>query len=114
MPTYEYLCSKCDQQFEKFQSITEKPLRICPKELCGQKRWGKGRVKRAIGAGAGLIFKGSGFYVTDYRSESYKEAARKESPSPTSGGDGKPAAKSESTGQKKSDVKAHKPKSDGK
>jgi len=55
------------------------PLKICPEDLCGRKRWGKGRVKRTIGAGAGLIFKGSGFYITDYRSEGYKQAARKDS-----------------------------------
>ena len=79
MPTYEYHCQKCDHGFELFQSITDKPLTACPKEHCGMKKWGKGRVKRVIGAGAGLIFKGSGFYITDYRSENYKEAAKKES-----------------------------------
>ena len=79
MPTYEYICSKCDHQFELFQSIADEPLTICPKELCGLKKWGKGRVKKKISAGAGLIFKGSGFYITDYRSEKYKEAAKKES-----------------------------------
>ena len=57
------------------------------------KKWGKGRVKRAIGAGAGLIFKGSGFYITDYRSENYKASAKKDSsPAPAAGGDSKPAA----------------------
>lgn len=79
MPTYQYLCTKCEHQFEKFQPITAKTLTICPEELCGLKKWGKGKVKRAISAGAGLIFKGSGFYITDYRSEGYKEAAKKES-----------------------------------
>ena len=79
MPTYEYLCSKCGHQFEKYQSMSEKPLTVCAKELCGQKKWGKGKVKKLIGAGAGLIFKGSGFYITDYRSEKYKAAAKKES-----------------------------------
>ena len=59
-------------------------LTVCPKELCGQKKWGKGKVSRIIGAGAGLIFKGSGFYITDYRSEKYKEAAKKDV-APTSG-----------------------------
>ena len=62
----------------KFQPISASPLSVCPEDLCAQKRWGKGKVKRAISAGAGLIFKGSGFYITDYRSESYKEAAKKE------------------------------------
>ena len=58
--------------------MSEDPLKTCPKEVCRQKRWGKGRVKRKLGAGAGLIFKGSGFYVTDYRSAGYKEAVKKE------------------------------------
>ena len=79
MPTYEYVCAKCDQEFELFQSIADKPLSICPKALCGLKKWGKGKVKKKISGGAGLIFKGSGFYITDYRSEKYKEAAKKES-----------------------------------
>ena len=79
MPTYEYSCAKCGHRFEVFQSITDQPLRTCPKEQCQLKRWGKGVVTRLISAGAGLIFKGSGFYATDYRSESYKEAAKKES-----------------------------------
>ena len=91
MPTYEYHCQKCDHRFELFQSITDKSLQTCPKEHCGMKKWGKGRVKRVIGAGAGLIFKGSGFYITDYRSEKYKEAAKKESGASTGGGDAKPA-----------------------
>ena len=78
MPTYEYVCEKCGHSFERFQPISAAPLTICPKELCAQKSWAKGKVKRVIGAGAGLIFKGSGFYATDYRSEKYKEAAKKE------------------------------------
>jgi len=65
--------------------MTDKPLTVCPKELCPQKQWGKGRVKKLIGAGAGLIFKGSGFYITDYRSQQYKEAAKKD----TGGGESK-------------------------
>ncbi len=78
MPTYEYICEKCGHHFDQFQSISAKPLTVCPKELCVQKQWGKGKVKRAISGGAGLIFKGSGFYITDYRSEKYKEAAKKD------------------------------------
>jgi putative FmdB family regulatory protein len=90
MPTYEYICAKCDHQFEVTQSITEKPLTICPRESCGQKKWGKGKVKRAIGTGGGLIFKGSGFYITDYRSDKYKEAAKKDSaPAAAPSGDSK-------------------------
>ena len=91
MPTYEYLCEKCGHEFEKFQSMAEKSLTTCPKELCGLKSWGKGKVRKLISAGAGLLFKGSGFYITDYRSEGYKEAAKKESSAAT-GGDSKSAA----------------------
>jgi putative FmdB family regulatory protein len=94
MPTYEYVCEKCGHQFEQFQSISAKPLSVCPKELCAQKRWGKGIVRRAISGGAGLIFKGSGFYITDYRSDNYKEAAKKENP-PASKSDTKPSVGSE-------------------
>ncbi len=70
MPTYEYACSSCKHQFERFQQITEEPVQTCPE--CG------GSVKRLISGGAGIIFKGSGFYITDYRSESYKAAEKKE------------------------------------
>jgi len=72
MPTYEYQCEKCGHRFEKFQSMTASVLRKCPK--CG-----KSSLKRLIGTGAGVIFKGSGFYQTDYRSDSYKQALKKES-----------------------------------
>jgi putative FmdB family regulatory protein len=78
MPTYEYTCEKCGHEFDFFQSIKDKPLTTCPEEKCGLKKWGKGKVKKMIGSGAGIIFKGSGFYITDYRSESYKEAAKKD------------------------------------
>jgi putative FmdB family regulatory protein len=103
MPTYEYVCEKCGHEFEKFQSMADTPLKVCPEDKCGKKRWGKGAVRRAISGGAGLIFKGTGFYITDYRSDSYKEAAKKDSTAPSSssstsseskpaGGDTKPAA----------------------
>jgi putative FmdB family regulatory protein len=69
MPTYEYVCEACDHQFEEFQSITAEPLKKCPE--CN-----KNKLKRLIGTGGALIFKGSGFYLTDYRSESYKKAAK--------------------------------------
>jgi putative FmdB family regulatory protein len=78
MPTYEYICSKCGHTFETVQPITARPLAVCPKALCPKKPWGKGKVKRAIGTGGGLIFKGSGFYATDYRSDKYKAAAKKD------------------------------------
>ena len=99
MPTYEYVCAKCDHQFEKVQPIADKSLTVCPKELCGQKKWGKGKVKRAIVSGAGLIFKGSGFYITDYRSDKYKEAAKKDTAPPPPlrrwpSGDSKPSGES--------------------
>jgi putative FmdB family regulatory protein len=79
MPTYEYACAKCGHEFEKVQSIAEQSLTVCPRELCGMKKWGRGKVKRKISAGGGLIFKGTGFYITDYRSDKYKEAAKKDS-----------------------------------
>ncbi len=65
--------------------MRDEPFRECPKELCRLPKWGHGKVKRLLGKGAGLIFKGSGFYTTDYRSDSYKEAAKKESPGASSG-----------------------------
>ena len=71
MPTYEYICDNCGFRFEKFQSITSKPLRTCPE--CK-----RNRLKRLIGSGGGVIFRGSGFYQTDYRSEGYRKAAEKE------------------------------------
>jgi putative FmdB family regulatory protein len=96
MPTYEYVCEKCGHQFEKIQPISARPLTICPEDLCARKRWGKGKVKRAISTGGGLIFKGSGFYTTDYRSEKYKEAAKKDvAPASSSGAASKPASSAE-------------------
>ena len=83
MPTYEYHCEKCKKDFDLFQSMKDDPVATCPKAQCRQKTWGKGRVRRLLGTGAGLIFKGSGFYITDYRSEGYKQAAKNESTSGT-------------------------------
>ncbi len=101
MPTYEYICEKCGHGFEVLQSISAGPLRICPQELCGRKKWGRGRVKRQISAGGGLLFKGSGFYITDYRSEGYKKSAKTDSaPAKTAGPDSKPAAKPETKAAK--------------
>lgn len=97
--------------------MAAKPLATCPEEVCPQKKWGKGKVKKMISAGAGLIFKGSGFYITDYRSDKYKEAAKKDatasSPAAASdsktakpaSGDGKSAAKSETKPTKPSKAK---------
>jgi putative FmdB family regulatory protein len=114
MPTYEYACNKCGHQFEIFQSMKDKSLTVCPKDKCKLKRWGKGRVKKLLGSGAGLIFKGSGFYITDYRSEKYKEAAKKESSSASGGKEsstGASADKSKGAAPAKSAPPA-KPKSD--
>ncbi len=112
MPTYEYSCQKCGQNFETFQSMRDEPFRECPRNLCRLPKWGHGKVKRLLGTGAGLIFKGSGFYTTDYRSDSYKEAAKKETPSTSTAAEqstaskeasGRPvAATSTKTPQKKS------------
>ena len=69
MPTYDYICEKCGIEFEEFQSITAKPLRKCPQ--CGKRG-----LKRLIGSGSAVIFKGAGFYETDYRSENYKSGEK--------------------------------------
>lgn len=90
MPTYDYECSQCDHKWEEFQSITAKPLRKCP--ACG-----KLRAKRVIGAGAGIIFKGSGFYQTDYRSSSYKKAAEADSKAQSASSESKTSKDSGST-----------------
>ncbi len=90
MPTYDYRCGACHHEFESFQSITEAPLRKCPN--CG-----KMKLKRLIGTGAALIFRGSGFYITDYRkgrapSKGPAESAPKKESAPegssSGGGDG--------------------------
>jgi len=78
VPTYEYICENCRYEFERFESIKAQPLKKCPQ--CG-----KAALKRLIGHGSGIIFKGSGFYQTDYRSESYKKAENKEKDQSRSG-----------------------------
>ena len=114
MPTYEYQCEKCHKTFEMYQSMKDNAITTCPKELCQRKTWGKGKVKRLLGTGAGLIFKGSGFYITDYRSEGYKAAAKSEGKAAESkGGDAKgsetkkteskPAEKPKASPKKQSD-----------
>jgi len=99
MPTYEYVCEKCGHEFETVQSMSATPLKLCPAELCARKKWGRGRVKRKIGGGAGLLFKGSGFYITDNRSENYKQAAKK------AVSDAKPAEKTEAKPAPKTEKK---------
>ena len=90
MPTYAYACEHCDHKFEAFQSITAKPMRKCP--ACGH-----ASLKRLIGTGAGIIFKGSGFYCTDYRSDSYQTAAKKETGVATAKAADKKEGKTEAT-----------------
>ena len=94
MPTYEYFCTKCEQSFDAVQSMKDPHFETCPQALCRLQEWGHGKVKRQMGTGAGLIFKGSGFYITDYRSENYKEGAKKDAPAttaPAAGGESKSA-----------------------
>ena len=116
MPTYQYHCTKCDQDFDVFQSMTDNALTTCRKDVCRMNKWGKGKVKKLISAGAGLIFKGSGFYITDYRSESYKEAAKKDSaPAAPAASDSKPSSDSKAAPAKteakpKTESKAKAPK----
>ena len=98
MPTYEYACTDCDHRFEAFQSITAKPIRKCPE--CSKRK-----VKRLISGGAGLLFKGSGFYITDYRSDGYKEAAKKDSDSSSSKKTDSKKTDSKKTDSKKTDSK---------
>ena len=93
MPTYEYQCSKCGHEFEIFQSMTAGVLKKCP--ACG-----KLSLKRLIGTGGAVLFKGSGFYATDYRSESYRQAAKAESDKHKNSGS-TDSAKTKSSGQKK-------------
>jgi putative FmdB family regulatory protein len=109
MPTYEYVCAKCGHEFETVHSMSAKPLAKCPEDLCGRKKWGRGAVKRKIGGGGGLIFKGSGFYITDYRSEGYKQSAKKDSESSKPAADSKPAASTESKPAAKTESKPAKP-----
>ena len=107
MPTYEYSCDKCGKNFDVFQSMRDAAFTECPQEKCQLEEWGHGKVKRLLGTGAGIIFKGSGFYITDYRSNSYKEAAKKDAPAASSGGEksGSGAEKS-SSGDKGSSTAA--------
>lgn len=85
MPTYDYVCSACEARVEFFQSMTEKPKRKCPQ--CGASK-----LVRQIGAGAGILFKGSGFYQTDYRSSSYSQAAAADSKAASTGAAGEGGA----------------------
>jgi putative FmdB family regulatory protein len=99
MPTYEYQCDACNHNFDEFQSIMAKPLKKCPQ--CG-----KQKLRRVFGIGSAILFKGSGFYQTDYRSESYKAGAKADAES------NKPASDNGTTG--KTDTPAAAPANDGK
>lgn len=90
MPTYEYECGRCGHTFEKFHSISATPPKRCPE--C------RGKLKRKVGTGAGLLFKGSGFYITDYRSEGYKKASKAEA---SSGDSSSKSASSSGSGKAK-------------
>jgi putative FmdB family regulatory protein len=90
MPTYDYECAACGHKFEMFQSIKEDPIKACPK--CKRRK-----ARRLIGTGAGLLFKGSGFYITDYRSEGYKKAQKAETSSSSSSGGESGSKKAEAT-----------------
>ena len=103
MPTYDYECKKCGHQFEAIQSIKDEPLKKCLKSECPDGT-GKGNVQRLIGGGGGLLFKGSGFYITDYRSDSYKKSAKADSATPSSSSDSKSSdSKSSSSGSSSGD-----------
>lgn len=99
MPTYDYECDACQHSFELFQGINDPVKRKCPE--CG-----KNKLRRLFGSGAAIVFRGSGFYQTDYRSDSYKKAAKADKPASDSKSDGKSASKGDdakpSTGQAKS------------
>ncbi|MBX3362750.1 MAG: zinc ribbon domain-containing protein [Phycisphaeraceae bacterium] len=109
MPTYDYKCNACKHRFELFQSMKDAPKRKCPK--CA-----KNTLERLIGTGAAILFKGSGFYETDYRSETYKKAADAEkAPAPSdTKAESKPDAKSDAKPDSKSDTKSESNKSESK
>jgi putative FmdB family regulatory protein len=108
MPTYDYECDACGHTFELFQSISEPVKKKCPD--CG-----KPKLRRLFGTGAAVVFKGSGFYQTDYRSESYKKGAEKDKPAAESKGDSNSDSKGESKSETKSESKSDsKPASDSK
>jgi putative FmdB family regulatory protein len=93
MPTYQYRCPTCEHEFETFQSIVEDPISTCPS--CD------GETRRVISGGVGLIFKGSGFYLTDYRSDSYKKDASKDKESTISSSDKSTSKKTKTADNKK-------------
>jgi putative FmdB family regulatory protein len=108
MPTYEYKCDACGLEFERFQQMSAAPVKKCP-------RCGKRKVRKLISAGAGMIFKGSGFYITDYRDQGYKDSAKADTAAPAetksdsktdAKSDSKPEAKAESKTETKTESKS--------
>lgn len=96
MPTYEYVCEACNHRFDEFQSFKDDPLKVCP--ACKEEK-----LRRLFGTGAAILFKGSGFYETDYRSDGYKKAADADKPAtPAASGDAKPAGDSKPADANKS------------
>ncbi len=106
MPTYDYICDGCKHEFEAFESIKADPQKLCPecKELT---------LRRKIGAGAAILFKGSGFYQTDYRSESYKKSAAADKPSESKPADTSSSSPTSSTTPAKSETAKPAPSSSG-
>jgi putative FmdB family regulatory protein len=102
MPTYEYICDACEHEFEQFQSITAPPVKACPE--CRKKK-----VRRKISTGAGILFKGGGFYETDYRSKSYSDAAKKDAEAAKPASETKSESKSETKSEPKPADKAPAP-----
>lgn len=102
MPNYDYVCEKCGHEFEVFQSMNDARLTKCPVRGC------RGKVQRKIGTGAGFVFKGSGFYITDYRSEGYKAAAKSDAAAstPAPAGESKPAAEPAKPAKKEKPAKS--------
>lgn len=98
MPTYDYVCDACGHEFEEFQSITEPLLRKCPE--CK-----KQKLRRLFGTGAAVVFKGSGFYQTDYRSDSYKKGAEKDKPKSESSDKSESKSSEKKTSETKSETK---------
>lgn len=98
MPTYDYVCDSCGHEFEEFQSITEPVLRKCPE--CK-----KQKLRRLFGTGAAVVFKGSGFYQTDYRSESYKKGAEKDKPKSESSDKSESKSSEKKSSETKSETK---------
>jgi putative FmdB family regulatory protein len=99
MPTYEYVCDACGHEFDELQSFSDEPLTKCPK--CKKKK-----LRRLFGTGASIIFKGSGFYETDYRSESYKAGAKKDEEAAKPASESKSDSKTETKAETKTETKA--------